>query len=131
MSMNTSREQALQEQLDWFDNESEMGRSPIGASLRQSIIVDYAVEWMSYDWKKYNILNKKKLSEIEQEIYVGCYSSSKQYIGPKKAKKYCLCTLKKLNEKYNDEQINEVFKQKPEKIIEATKFASLYCEKQI
>ncbi len=69
--------------------------------------------------------------EIEQEIYVGCYSSSKQYIGPEKAKKYCLCTLKKLNEKYNDEQINEVFKQKPEKIIEATKFASLFCEKQI
>jgi hypothetical protein len=44
---------------------------------------------------------------------------------------YCLCTLKKLNEKYNDEQINKVFKQKPEKIIEATKFASLFCEKQI
>ena len=69
--------------------------------------------------------------EIEQEIYVGCYGSYKQYIGPEKAKKYCLCTLKKLNEKYNDEQINEVFKQKPEKIIEATKFASLFCEKQI
>ena len=69
--------------------------------------------------------------KIEQEIYVGCYNSSKQYIGPEKAKKYCLCTLKKLNEKYNDEQINEVFKQKPKKIIEATKFASLFCEKQI
>ena len=69
--------------------------------------------------------------KIEQEIYVGCYGSSKQYIGPEKANRYCLCTLKKLNEKYNDEQINEVFKQKPEKIIEATKFASLFCEKQI
>ena len=69
--------------------------------------------------------------EIEQEIYVGCYSSSKQYIGPERAKSYCLCTLKKLNEKYNDEQINNVFKQKPEKIIEATKFASLNCEKKI
>jgi len=69
--------------------------------------------------------------EIEQEIYIGCYSSSKQYIGPEKTKSYCLCTLKKLNEKYNNEQINKVFKQKPEKIIEATKFASLYCEKQI
>ena len=69
--------------------------------------------------------------EIEQEIYVGCYGSSKQYIGPEKAKSYCLCTLKKLNEKYNDKQINKVFKQKPEKIIEATKFASLFCEKQI
>ena len=70
-------------------------------------------------------------TEIEQEIYVGCYSSSKQYIGPEKAKKYCLCTLKKLNEKFNDKQINKVFKKKPEKIIEATKFASLFCEKQI
>ena len=69
--------------------------------------------------------------EIEQEIYIGCYSSSKQYIGPEKAKKYCLCTLKKLNEKFNDKQINQVFKKKPEKIIEATKFASLFCEKQI
>jgi hypothetical protein len=33
--------------------------------------------------------------ENEQEIYVGCYSSSKQYIAPEKAKCYCLCTLKK------------------------------------
>ena len=69
--------------------------------------------------------------EIEQEIYVGCYSSSKQYIGPEKAKNYCLCTLKKLNEKYNDDQISRVFEEKPEKIIEATKFASLFCEKII
>ena len=52
--------------------------------------------------------------KIEQEIYVGCYSGSKQYIGTVKAKKYCLCTLKKLNEKYNDEQIDKVFKQKSE-----------------
>ena len=67
--------------------------------------------------------------KIEQEIYVGCYSNSKQYIGPIKAKSYCLCTLKKLNEKFNDEQIIKIFSQKPEKIIEATKFASLICEK--
>ena len=69
--------------------------------------------------------------EIEQKIYAGCYSGSKQYIGAEKAKSYCLCTLSKLNEKYNDEQINKVFKQKPEVIIEATKFASLFCEKQV
>ena len=68
MSMNTSRERALQEQLDWFDNESDFARSPIGASLRESIVVDHFVDWMSYDWKKYNILNKKKLNEIEMEI---------------------------------------------------------------
>jgi|MGYP000312376971 hypothetical protein len=42
-----------------------------------------------------------------------------------------MCTLKKLNEKYNDEQINKIFNQKPEQIIEATKFASLFCEKKI
>ena len=69
--------------------------------------------------------------KIEQEIYIGCYSNSKQYLGPEKAKSYCLCTLQKLNEKYDDEQINNVFKKKPEEIIEATKFASLFCEKTI
>ena len=69
--------------------------------------------------------------EIEQQIYIGCYGSSKQYIGPEKAKSYCLCTLKKLNEKFTDDQINEIFKQKPEYIIESTKFASLYCEKNL
>ncbi len=69
--------------------------------------------------------------ETEQQIYIGCYGSSKQYIGPKKAKKYCTCTLKKLNEKFNDEQINKIFKEKPEDIIKATKFASLFCEKEL
>ena len=68
--------------------------------------------------------------QIEQEIYVGCYGSSKQYIGPEKAKNYCLCTIKKLNEKFNDEEINNLFKKKPEQIIESTKFASLFCEKK-
>ena len=68
---------------------------------------------------------------IEQQIYIGCYGNSKQYIGPEKAKSYCLCTLKKLDEKFTDDQINEIFKQKPEDIIESTKFASLYCEKNL
>ena len=91
--------------------------------------------------KKYNFLlvtillfSSKTLAfapKIEQEIYIGCYSNSKQYIGPEKAKKYCLCTLKKLNEKYNDAQINNVFKQRPKKIIEDTKFASMFCEKEL
>ena len=67
---------------------------------------------------------------MELEMYVCCYGSSKQYIGPEKAKSYCLCTLKKLNEKNNETQIKKVFKQKPEKIIEATNFASLFCEKK-
>ena len=79
-------------------------------------------------------LSSKSLSfspEIEQQIYIGCYGSSKQYIGPEKAKSYCLCTLKKLNERFTDDQIKEIFKQKPENIIETTKFASLYCEKKL
>ena len=69
--------------------------------------------------------------EIEQQIYIGCYGSSKQYIGPEKAKTYCLCTLKKLNEKFTDNEIKEIFNQKPEEIIESTKFASLYCEQNL
>ena len=69
--------------------------------------------------------------EIEQQIYIGCYGSSKQYIGPEKAKSYCLCTLNKLNEKFTNDQIKEIFKQKPEDIIKSTKFASLYCEKNL
>ena len=91
--------------------------------------------------KKFNILlifllftSSKSQSfspEIEQQIYIGCYGSSKQYIGPEKAKSYCLCTLKKLNEKFTDDQINKIFKQKPENIIESTKFASIYCEKNL
>ena len=39
--------------------------------------------------------------------------------------------IKKLNEKYNDEQINKIFNQKPEQIIEDTQFASKFCEKII
>ena len=69
--------------------------------------------------------------EIEQQIYIGCYGSSKQYIGPEKAKSYCLCTLKKLNEKFSDDEIKEIFKQKPEDIMATTKFASLYCEQNL
>tara|TARA_B100001057_G_C22116362_1_gene669052 strand:+ start:105 stop:392 length:288 start_codon:yes stop_codon:yes gene_type:complete len=70
-------------------------------------------------------------NEIEQQIYIGCYGNSKQYIGADKAKNYCLCTLEKLSEKYNDDEINEIFKKKPEDIIDATKFASIYCEQKI
>ena len=91
--------------------------------------------------KKFNILlfiflisSSKSLGfspEIEQQIYIGCYGNSKQYIGPEKAKSYCLCTLKKLNERFTDDQINKIFKQKPENIIESTKFASLYCEQNL
>ena len=91
--------------------------------------------------KKFNILlifllflSSKSLGfspEIEQQIYIGCYGSSKQYIGPEKAKTYCLCTLNKLNEKFTDNEIKEIFNQKPKEIMESTKFASLYCEQNL
>ena len=91
--------------------------------------------------KKFNILlifflflSSKGISfspEIEQQIYIGCYGSSKQYIGPEKAKSYCVCTLKKLNEKFTDNEIKEIFNKKPREIIESTKFASIYCEQNL
>ena len=67
----------------------------------------------------------------QQQIYIGCYQNSKQYLGSEKAKIYCLCTVKKLSEKFSDEQLEIIFSQKPEKIIEDTSFASKFCEKKI
>ena len=67
----------------------------------------------------------------EQQMYIGCYQNSKQYLGAEKAKTYCLCTVKKLSEKFSDEQLEIVFSQKPEKIIEDTSFVSKFCEKNI
>ena len=67
----------------------------------------------------------------EQQMYIGCYQNSKQYLGAEKAKIYCLCTVKKLSEEFSDEQLEIIFSQKPEKIIEDTAFASKFCEKKI
>jgi len=67
----------------------------------------------------------------EKQMYIGCYQNSKQYLGAEKAKTYCLCTVKKLSEKFSDDQLEDVFNQKPEKIIEDTSFASKFCEKNI
>ena len=67
----------------------------------------------------------------EQQMYIGCYQNSKQYLGAEKAKIYCLCTVKKLSEEFSDEQLEIIFSQKPEKIIENTSFASKFCEKEI
>ena len=72
-------------------------------------------------------LNEKS----EQQIYIGCYQNSKQYLGAVKAKTYCLCTVKKLSEEFSDEQLEIIFSQKPEKIIEDTSFASKFCEKKV
>ena len=67
----------------------------------------------------------------EREMYIGCYQNSKQYLGTQKAKIYCSCTIKKLSEKFSDDQLKIIFSQKPEKIIKDTDFASKFCEKEI
>ena len=66
----------------------------------------------------------------EQQMYIGCYQNSKQYLGADKAKTYCLCTIEKLSEKFSDEELDKVFKKKPENIVRDTKFASEFCEKK-
>ena len=67
----------------------------------------------------------------EREMYIGCYQNSKQYLGGQKAKIYCSCTIKKLSERFSDDQLKIIFSQKPEKIIKDTDFASKFCEKEI
>jgi len=47
--------------------------------------------------------------EYEKELYIGCYSNSKAYIGPDGAKIYCQCTVDKLSAKFSDEEMDEVF----------------------
>ena len=67
----------------------------------------------------------------EQQMYIGCYKNSKQYLGADKAKSYCQCTIDKLSEKFSDKELNSVFKQKTEDIVKDTQFASEFCEKKI
>ena len=67
----------------------------------------------------------------EKQMYIGCYQNSKQYLGPDKAKSYCQCTINKLSKKFSDEELEAVFKQKPEDIYKDTEFASKFCEKNI
>jgi hypothetical protein len=91
--------------------------------------------------KKYNLIlilfllipfKSHALSEQnEQQMYIGCYQSSKQYLGADKAKAYCECTVNKLSERFSDDELDSVFNQKPEQIIEDTQFASKFCEKII
>jgi len=66
--------------------------------------------------------------EYEKELYIGCYTNSKQYLGTDGAKIYCTCTVDKLSEKFSDEEIDLIFKQNPEEIMRATEFASIECE---
>ena len=67
----------------------------------------------------------------EKQMYIGCYQNSKQYLGSDKAKIYCQCTINKLSKKFSDEELDVVFKQKPEDIIKDTEFASKFCENEI
>jgi hypothetical protein len=67
----------------------------------------------------------------ERQMYIGCYQNSKQYLGSEKAKTYCLCTIEKLSEKFSDNELESIFNQIPEKIVEDTQFASKFCEKII
>ena len=67
----------------------------------------------------------------ERQMYIGCYQNSKQYLGSEKAKTYCLCTVEKLSEKFSDNELESIFNQIPEKIVEDTQFASKFCEKII
>ena len=39
--------------------------------------------------------------------------------------------LDKLSEKFSDDELDSIFKQKPEQIVKDTQFASKYCEKEI
>ena len=67
----------------------------------------------------------------KQQLYLGCYQNSKQYLGADKAKSYCQCTVDKLSKKFSDQELDAVFKQKPEDIYKDTEFASKFCEKNI
>ena len=74
---------------------------------------------------KSNALSPK----YEKELYIGCYTNSKQYLGTDGAKIYCQCTIDKLSEKFSDEEIDEVFSKEPDEIQQLTEFATLACEK--
>ena len=76
--------------------------------------------------KSYGLSEQNK-----QQMYIGCYQNSKQYLGADKAKTYCQCTVNKLSEKFSDEELDRIFNQKPEDIIKDTEFASKFCENKI
>jgi hypothetical protein len=67
--------------------------------------------------------------QYDKELYIGCYNNSKQYLGPDGAKIYYQCTVDKLSAKFNDEEMDGVFKKTPEEIMEQTAFATEECEK--
>jgi len=66
--------------------------------------------------------------EYEKELYIGCYTNSKQYLGTDGAKIYCTCTVDKLNEKFSNKEIDLVFKMEPDEIMKSTEFATIECK---
>ena len=66
--------------------------------------------------------------EYQKELYIGCYTNSKTYLGADGAKVYCTCTIDKLSAKFNDEEMDEVFSKEPDEIMEITEFATIECE---
>ena len=66
--------------------------------------------------------------EYEKQLFIGCYGNSKTYIGPDGAKIYCTCTVDKLSKRFSDEELDLIFKQKPEDIMETIEFATIECE---
>ena len=68
-------------------------------------------------------------TQYEKELYIGCYTNSKAYIGADGAKIYCQCTIDKLSTKFSDEQIDEVFSKEPDEIQQLTAFATIACKK--
>ena len=66
--------------------------------------------------------------EYEKELYIGCYTNSKQCLGPDGAKIYCQCTVDKLSAKFSDEEMDEVFSKEPDEIQQLTAFATIECE---
>jgi len=67
--------------------------------------------------------------EYKKELYIGCFTNSKQYLGTDGAKIYCQCTVDKLSAKFDDEEIDEVFSKEPDEIQQLTEFATIACEK--
>ena len=67
----------------------------------------------------------------ERQMYIGCYQNSKQYLGADKAKTYCQCTVNKLSKEFSDNELDKIFKQKPEDIMKDTEFSSKFCENKI
>ena len=67
--------------------------------------------------------------EYKKELYIGCYTNSKTYLGADGAKIYCQCTIDKLSAKFNDEQMDEVFSKETDEIMQLTAFATEECEK--